>query len=121
MIKLEALSGRIIKLVAPEKLTALDFDTIEPQADALIRDFGSLRLLIDATQLTGWENLTAFERHMGFVKLHHHKVDRIAVLIGHDWQKWIASMAGFFLHPEIRAFEPDKESDALTWLGNAAP
>ena len=118
MIKLQIISDRLVKLVAPEKLTSQDFQAIAPQADSLIGQWGSLRLLIDAHQLTGWEDLDAFEHHMGFVKTHHHKVDRIAVLIGHDWQKWIASMAGFFLHPNIRTFEPAQEAEALAWLRN---
>jgi hypothetical protein len=49
--------------------------------------------LINASNFGGWENMARFERHVGFVKDHHRKVGRIAVITGHDWQgkalQWI--------------------------------
>ena len=36
-----------------------------------------------------WENMAAFETHAGFVKDHQEKVDRIAIIIAHDWQRWL--------------------------------
>ena len=116
MIKIEPLSGNILKLIAPEKLSARDFQDIAPHADAFIDQFGNVRLLIDASRLSGWENLDAFEHHMTFVKSHHLTVERIAVIVGHDWQQWVAALAGAFLHPKIRTFGMDEEKAALAWL-----
>jgi len=55
-------------------MKADDFRQIAPQVDSLI----------DASGFNGWENIAAFENHAGFVKDHQQKVERIAVIAGHD-------------------------------------
>jgi hypothetical protein len=42
---------------------------------------------------------------MCFIKNHQRNVERIAAVVGHDWQYWGVDMARMFLHPEARAFE----------------
>ena len=68
MIKTEILSGNALRIVVPDKLKAGDFSQIAPQVDGLISQHGQIRLLIDASGFNGWENLSAFEHHAGFVK-----------------------------------------------------
>src|SRR5471030_3178247 len=68
MIKAELISANALRITAPDKLHADDFRHIAPQIDSLIRQYGTIRLLIDATGFHGWENIAAFENHAGFVK-----------------------------------------------------
>jgi hypothetical protein len=75
-----------------------------------------LRLIIDASALEGWENIAALERHASFVKSHHHKVERIAVIVQHEWQRWLIGALRVFLHPEVRAFDKSDETAALAWM-----
>lgn len=82
-------SGNVLRITAPEQLKADDFPQIAPQVDSIISRYGKIRLLIDATAFEGWENMAAFETHAGFVKDHQEKVDRIAIIIAHDWQRWL--------------------------------
>jgi len=116
MIKTEPISGNVLKIVAPEKLKAGDFRQIAPQVDSLINQHGKIRLLIDASGFKGWENIAAFEDHAGFVKNHQQKVERIAVLVSHDWQHWLIGAVRIFLHPEVRAYDKNQESEALRWV-----
>lgn len=116
MIKAEPLAANALKIVAPEKLQAGDFRAIAPQVDSLIGQHGAIRLLIDASALKGWENSEALEEHARFVKDHQSKVERIAVITGHEWQRWLAAAVNIFLHPEIRAFDKGQESEARQWL-----
>ena len=113
MIKTEIVSDNALRITAPEKLKADDFQQIVPQVDSIISRYGKIRLLIDATAFNGWEKIAAFEHHAGFVKNHQKKVDRIAVIVGHDWRYWLVGAVRVFLHPEVKAYH---ESEAMHWI-----
>ena len=116
MIKTEIISDNVLRITAPEKLKAADFPQIAPQIDALITKHGQIRLLIDASRFNGWENIAAFENHAVFIKTHQQRVERIAVIAGHDWQHWLIGAVRIFLHPEVRAYDRSHQSEALQWI-----
>jgi len=108
--------GRALKITVPEKVKADDFQQLASQIYPLIRQQGKIRLLIDASNFSGWENIAAFERHIGFVKNHHRKVERVSVIAGHDWQHWVIGTIRLFVHPEVRVYDKGQESEALEWI-----
>jgi len=116
MIKTEIISANALRITAPEKLNADDFRQIAPQIDSLISQHGKIRLLIDASGFNGWENIAAFENHAGFIKNHHQKIERIAVIAAHDWQHWVIGAVRMFLHPEVRAYDKSHEAEPLQWI-----
>ena len=116
MIKTEPISASAPRITVPEKLKADDFRQLAPQIDSLISQHGKIRLLIDSSNFGGWENIAAFERHIGFVKNHHQKIERIAVIVAHDWQHWVVGTIRIFVHPEVRAYDKRNESEALQWI-----
>jgi len=116
MIKIEVIAVNALKISVPEKLNADDFRQIAPQIDNLISQQCKIRLLIDATGFNGWESITAFEKHAGFVKNHQQKIERIAVIAGHAWQHWLIGAVRIFVHPEIRAFNKNNEAEAREWI-----
>ena len=116
MIKIETVRDNVIRVTAPEKLKADDFQKIAPQVDSILQRYGKVKLLIDATAFNGWENIAAFEHHAAFVKSHQQKVDRLAVIVAHDWQHWLVGAVRVFLHPQVRAYDKGHESEALQWI-----
>jgi hypothetical protein len=116
MIKVERVAEGVLKVVAPTKLRSGDFAELARQIEPVIRQKGQLRLLIDASHLAGWTDLAALEEHAAFVRSHHEKVDRIAVVAAHEWQRWLISAIRVFLHPEVRLFEDRQENEAVRWL-----
>jgi hypothetical protein len=116
MIKTELISTNALRISLPDKVNADDFHKIAPQIDSLIRQYGTVRLLIDASGFNGWENIQAFETHAGFAKHHQQKVERIAVIAAHDWQHWLIAAVRIFVHPEARAYDKSHERDALQWI-----
>ena len=118
MITTEVIAPSVLKIVAPEKLSANDFADLAPQVESIMKQQGKVRLLIDASRLEGWENITALEKHAAFVKAHQQKVERIAVVARRDWQHWLVGAVRVFLHPEVRPFNKGDESEALRWLEN---
>ena len=116
MIQTEVIAPDALKIIAPEKLKTSDFNQVAPLLESIIQRHGKVRLLIDASHLQGWENISAFEAHASFVKTHQAKVERIAVIAPYEWQRWLVGAVRVFVHPEARAFETGQESEALQWL-----
>ncbi len=119
MIEIVTITGNLLEITATEKLAIDDFPKIAPQIDAIISQYGVVRLLIYASAFAGWENLAAFEQHAEFVKKHQQKVERIAFVTSHDWQRWLVGAVRIFLHPEIRAFDASQQAEALRWIAPA--
>jgi hypothetical protein len=118
MITIETLAPGVLKVVAPEKLTADDFAELAPKVDSIIKQGRKVRLLIDASRLDGWEDIAALETHAAFVKAHQQKVERIAVIARHEWQHWLVGAVKVFLHPQIRVFDKSDAGQALQWIAD---
>lgn len=118
MITLAVLSENVVKVTAPEKLQADDFRKIAPQIDSILAQHGKIRLVVDLSAFKGWESMEAFERHASFVKAHYQKVDRIAVIVGHEWQRWLVGAVKAFLHVTMRVFDKTHEDEALRWVAS---
>lgn len=116
MIRAEPLSDHVLKITVTGKLEPLDFQQATPQIDRMIRAQGTLRLLVDATAFDGWASIDAARTHFAFVRDHHRKIERIALIAGHEWQHWLAEMASMFAHPEIRVFDAGEADQAQRWL-----
>jgi hypothetical protein len=116
MIKIENTTSNVLKVTVPATLKADDFKEIAPEVEKLIQKFGKIRLLLDASVFNGWENVSAFDRHMEFVKIHNEKIERIAVIAGHAWQHWIASLVKMIIHPEMKVYDKGEEQQAAQWL-----
>ena len=116
-MKMEFIAPDVLKLIAPKKLKAKDFEALTPEVDELIKRYGRIKLLVDATHLEGWESMADFETHAAFVKDHEAKVDRIALITGHDWQNWLVGAVKLFVHPKVKAFDKRHADEALLWIG----
>ncbi len=120
MIKPTLLAPNILKIVAPKRLSTDDFEEMRLLVEPIVKEYGSVRLLIDASALEGWDNIAAFEKHAGFVKSHQQKVERVAVIAPHEWQHWLVASVRVFVHPHVRAFEPSQVDAAVRWIEEKA-
>ena len=116
MIQTEAISPSVLKIVPTEKLKEVDFHTLTPQVDAMIAKLGPVRLLIDASGFNGWESFAAFQAHASFIKNHQGSVERLAIIVAHDWRHWLVDAVRMFLHPEAQAFDKSHEAEAQKWV-----
>ena len=116
MIQTEAISPSVLKIVPTEKLKEVDFHALAPQVDAMIAKFGQARLLIDASGFNGWESFAAFQAHASFIKKHQGNVERLAIIVAHDWQHWLVDAVRMFLHPKAQAFDKSHEAEAQKWV-----
>jgi hypothetical protein len=116
MLKTQFVAPGVLKIIAPEKLDADDFADLTPEIESVIKSQGKISLLIDASRLNGWTNLTALEKHAGFVKDNEHQVERVAVIAGHEWQHWLVGAVKVFLHPQVKVFDKGEADEALRWI-----
>ncbi|MCW8964967.1 MAG: STAS/SEC14 domain-containing protein, partial [Gammaproteobacteria bacterium] len=67
-------------------------------------------------EFEGWEDFPALMEHIGFIQELNEDVYRVAILGDNTWQKLLAPIAGLFVEPVIKRFEPGQEKEAKDWI-----
>lgn len=98
------------------EIAAQDWDSVAPVVDGAIGECGQIKLLLDAQDFDGWQDMAAARAHFSFVKAHHRSVERVAIITARQWQHWLAGLARLFVAAELKAFEPQHRSAAQDWL-----
>ena len=116
--KFELLRDAGVLVVEPRHaLTAADFQAVAQTVDPFIQANGKRTgLLVDAPSFPGWEGLAALIEHMRFVRDHHRKVDRVAVVTDSTILSMGPKVAEHFAHPEFKVFRSGETANALAWL-----
>ncbi len=113
-----------ILVVHPEgPLKAADFTTLAGHVDAYLERHGTLRgVLIRAKSFPGWKDFGALLAHLKFVKEHHQRIEKIAVVADGAFANIMPSIASHFVHAQVQHFDLAREDAAWDWLrqsGNA--
>jgi len=118
MIKFELLRDIGVLVLEPNNaLSTEDFQEISRVIDPYIREKGNLTgLLIEAASFPGWDSFGALIQHLKFVRDHHRKIDRVAVVTDNEFLKIAPRIAAHLAHPEIRVFVGNDRAQALAWL-----
>ncbi len=98
-------------------LTHEDYAHIIPMIDAALNavDDPVANVLLDATELEGWELRAAWDDLKLGLK-HGSDFHKIAI-VGHKrWQQWAAKIAKWFISGDAQYF--DNFADALRWLND---
>jgi len=100
-------------------LRAQDFDDLAKAVDPFIEETGGLAgLILETAHFPGWENLSAVVRHIRFVRDHHKKVRKVAVVTGSPLGKAAEHIASHFISAEIRHFPADQVEAAKEWVAS---
>jgi len=94
-----------------------DFDDAVKAIDPFIEKYGQLNgVIIYSKVFPGWEDFAAFNRHLKFIKNHHKKVKKIALvtdsLVG-DFSELVTS---HFIAATVKNFDFDNIEDAKSWI-----
>jgi len=118
MLQYELLDERGILVVKPEgALCAEDFSALAAAVDPYIEQRGELAgLVIDAPQFPGWENFAALLSHLRFVRDHHRRIRRIAVVTDSALLAVGPRIAKHFVNAEVRSFDSADRAAALAWI-----
>ena len=98
-------------------LEKADFQTLTSHVDAYLENNGVLHgVMVRAHKFPGWKDFGAFVAHLRFVKNHHRKIERIAVVADGGVAVVMPHLAQHFVHAHIKHFEPGQDNAARDWL-----
>ena len=108
-------SNIFLSLKAIGKLTHEDYETITPMIDSALHAVKEpqVKVLIDGTELEGWELRAAWDDFKIGLK-HGNEFVKIAIYGNKHWQEIAAKVGAWFVSGEVKYFE--NEEDALAWL-----
>ncbi|WP_144207694.1 SpoIIAA family protein [Shewanella donghaensis] len=108
-------SDVFLSLKAKGTLTHNDYLSITPLIDAALSEVKhpKVNVLIDGTELDGWELRAAWDDLKIGLK-HGNEFNKIAIWGNKNWQEYATKIAGWFISGDAKFF--DNKEDALTWL-----
>jgi len=118
MIEFELLRDQGILIVRPNgPLTKDDFARLAQEVDPVIAANGKLTgLMVCVNVFPGWDSVGAFASHLGFVRGHHRKIDRIAAVTDSEILKVMTQVSNYVVSPQVRQFPFNQRTEALAWL-----
>lgn len=105
----------VVAFKAVGKLTHDDYQRFLPTLENVIREEGSISLLLELENFHGWD-LEAAKDDYEFATSHLEAFRRIAIVGDKGWERWLALMAKPFVDTEVRFFTQDQLSEAWDWV-----
>jgi SpoIIAA-like len=110
----------ILTLRPKGRLEVADFEKVTREVDPYIEANGKLHgLLLDAEAFPGWKDFAALVAHIRFVRDHHQKIEKVAVVSDSSFLSVAPRFASHFVKAEIRHFPQTQRAEALAWLHDA--
>jgi hypothetical protein len=107
----------ILILRPKDRLEAADFEKLAQEIDPYIESNGKLHgIMIDAEAFPGWNDFAAFVAHLKFVRDHHRKILKIAVVSDSSFLAVAPKIAGHFVQAQLRHFSHSQRDTAFSWL-----
>ena len=118
MIKHKLLQTEGILIVTPESpLESTDFERLAQEIDPYIEANGKLHgVMIDAESFPGWKDFAGMIAHLKFVKNHHQKIEKLAVVSDSSVLSLAPAIASHFVQADVKHFSRSQRVDALRWL-----
>lgn len=112
-------ANSILHVRPMSSLTAEDFKALAAAADPHIEATGDLKgLIIEATKFPGWDSFGAMAAHFRFVRDHHERVRKIAVVTDSAMGDVAEKFASHFISAEIKHFPAGQLEAAKRWIVN---
>lgn len=122
MIKHELDATHSILHVRPQSaLAADDFAQLASTVDPHIEATGGLAgIVIEVPSFPGWEGLGALAAHIRFVRDHHRRIKKVAVVTDSALGKVAEQLASHFVSAEIKRFPAGEAGAARQWIAAGA-
>jgi hypothetical protein len=102
------------------ELEAADFERLSAEVDPYIAGAGALNgMMVVAEHFPGWDDFAALTSHVRFVREHHKKIRRVAIVTEDRLVSAMPRFASRFVDAEVRAFPMGGRDEALLWVGQA--
>ena len=98
-------------------LEQADFVKLAERVDPYIEASGGLRgLIIEAPAFPGWESFGALVAHVRFVRDHHRRIEKIAVVTDSALGNVAEHLASHFVSAQIKHFSAAQLEAAKQWI-----
>lgn len=96
-----------------------DFDDLAQLVDPFIEETGGLGgLILETAYFPGWDNLGAVARHFRFVRDHHKKVKKVAIVTDSPLGDAAERFASHFVEATIKHFPGGDVQQAREWVSS---
>jgi len=113
---------RILHVVPTGPLRAEDFERLASKVDPVIEKTGGLAgLILELDRFPGWADLGSLVRHIRFVRNHHRKIKRVAVVTDIPLADLAQHIAAHFASPEFKHFPHGQIAAARAWITGETP
>lgn len=103
------------------ELEAEDFQRVAAEIDPYIEGAGGLAgVAVIAEEFPGWDDFAALTSHLRFVREHHKRVRRVALVTDSRFLAALPRITKRFLDAEVREFPMGERDAALRWLAEPA-
>ena len=118
MISYELDENLGVLTVRPEgKLEMQDFLTLSEVVDPLIEERGGLNGIIIVTErFPGWEDFNGMIEHIKFVRNHHRKIAKVAIVTDSKIADMAESLGKHFVKASIKHFSFKELESAKRWM-----
>lgn len=107
----------ILHLKPTSALQKEDFEEIAKVVDPFIERSGGLAgLIVEAKAFPGWESLGAMAAHLRFVRDHHKKVQKIAIVTDSTMGNVAEHLMSHFVAADIKHFASGDVAAAERWI-----
>jgi len=118
MIESSLDTAQSILYVRPKSaLEQADFAKLSEKVDPYIEASGRLRgLIIEAPAFPGWESFGALVAHVRFVRDHHRRIEKIALVTDSAIGNVAEHLASHFVSAQIKHFSAAEMDAAKQWI-----
>ena len=111
----ENAEARTLEVSVSGKLSADDYETLEPGVDKLIESSGKIKILFIMHDFHGWD-LGAVWEDIKFATRHCRDIEKVAMVGEKTWEKWMATICKPFTMSSIKYFDAGEDDAARQWL-----
>ncbi len=108
----------ILYLTPKDQLEKKDFETLAAEIDPYINENGKINgiMVIASEGFPHWKNFEAMVTHFKFVRDHHQKVKRIAIVSDSVMASVMPAMMKHFVNAQIKHFQSNERNLADVWI-----
>jgi len=118
MIEFKLDSENLILYIKPlKRLDEKDFEEIAAEIDPIILAQGSLEgIIIETDSFPFWKNISSMLEHFKFVKNHHKKISKIALVTDSHLIEFSKMFVQSFVQPKLQQFPSGQVKMAKEWI-----
>ncbi|MCX4187430.1 STAS/SEC14 domain-containing protein [Methylophaga sp. OBS4] len=107
----------IVYIYPKGPLSKADFEQLTAEVDPYIEQSGGLAgLIIETEKFPGWEDLNAAIQHFRFVRDHHRKIKKVAIVTDSLAGEFAENIASHFVAAKIQHFNANQLALAEDWV-----